>query len=281
MHTFVFIKIILFPMFIFRFADIRPAGKDLNVAEDSLKMLFEELYNIDNQENRNVINEKIKSLLSCILADHRSFYHPFDSLPSLGKVVSDDNLLRVYTWSMQKSPSEHEYFGFIQAKNADIDSISLIVLNHEQAERGTLEEKIFTSDNWYGALYYQVVSVEAGDKKLYTLIGFDFNTMFTNAKMIDVLRIDNGTAVFGGPYFRIGLETRNRLWFEYSSGVVMFVRYIPELQKIVYDHLSPSLPQFSGQFRFYGPDMTHDALKFENDMWTHRSDIDWKRPGMP
>ncbi len=281
MRAFVYVKIIFIVVFLFHSGEIRPAGNDLEVAEDSLKILFERLYNAESQSKREVINEKIIFILSGILSDHESFYHPFDSLSSLGKAVSNDNLLRIYTWSTAKSPSEHEYYGFLQLKDADIDSVSVIALNHVQADPGAVEDGIFTSDNWYGALYYQVIAVKSGSERLYTLIGFDFNTMFTNVKMIDILRIVDGTALFGGPYFRIGPETRKRMRFEYSSRVVMFVRYVPELGKIVYDHLSPSAPQFSGQFRFYGPDMTHDAFKFENDIWIHLSDIDWKRSGMP
>jgi hypothetical protein len=249
----------------------------IKTAEDTLQVLFNGLNDIGMKELHSEYNEKIISILEDILESPQSFYYPFDSIPSLGKVTSSDSLIRIFTWNVAVSLSDYNYYGFLQVREKDRDQIRLYFLNHSPASRKNLEDEVFSHENWYGALYYQIHTEYVSGKPVYTLIGFNFNSVFTNIKLIDVLILDGDTPRFGSPVFQFRDSLRHRAVFEYSSRVVMFLRYIDEVNMIVYDHLSPPSPRHAGQYRFYGPDFSYDAFRFENGKWRNFTDIDWKR----
>jgi hypothetical protein len=43
---------------------------------------------------------------------------------------------------------------------------------------------------------------------------------------------------------------------------------------VVFDHLSPSSPQYKGNPQFYGPDFSFDSYNLENGLWRLKSNID-------
>lgn len=244
-------------------------------AEDSIRVLFEDIAKTSSALERESINLQIISIFKEILKDPESFFHPFESLTSVGKITSSDDRLRVYTWNYSETQADHKYYGFLQYRNPDDNEINLHFLNHNDVNKEDLENRVFSAEKWYGALYYQVHVADHQGETYYTLIGFGFNNVFTNIKIIDILSFYEGVPIFGAPVFRFGEGMKNRVVFEYSSRVVMFLRYISEREMIIYDHLSPESPRFSGQYRYYGPDFTYDAFRFDNGHWIHMSDIDW------
>lgn len=250
---------------------------EIKQAEDTLKVLFQGLNDTGLRDMHSEYNGKIINILENILESPRSFYYPFEAIPSLGNVTSTDSLIRIFTWNVAVSPQEYNYYGFLQIREVNSNKVRLFFLNHSPASRIDLENNFFNPDNWYGALYYQIQTVYDSGKPLYTLIGFNFNSIFTNIKLLDVLSLYEGDPQFGAPVFQFADSLRNRAVFEYSSRVVMFLRYIDEVNMIVYDHLSPASPEQEGQYRFYGPDFSYDAFKFENGKWHNLIDIDWKR----
>ncbi len=251
-------------------------GYEPEAAEDSLKILFKVLADADEDNERERINYDIINILSKTLRHNKSFDYAFDSLPLLGKVTASDDMLRIYTWNYPESAYGHKYYCFLQYRENNDGELSLYFLNHVDTDREKLEHEQFGPDNWYGALYYQVHPVNYSDKTIYTLMGFDFNNPFTNIKIIDALSFDDGEPLFGAPLFQLSGKIKNRVVFEYSSQVVMFLRYVPEKEMIVHDHLSPSNPGFKGQYRYYGPDFSYDGFRFDNEKWIHVSDIEWK-----
>jgi hypothetical protein len=247
---------------------------DMQAAENKLKQLFSELGAAGTPEDRASINSNISGLLGRILLYEDSFEYPFDSLASLGRIVSRDNLLRVFTWNYSDSPVDHRYSGFIQYR--ENDSTRVFSLNQVERKRDDLESRVFVPESWYGALYYQVHDVVHSGRTFYTLIGFDFNNVFTNIKMVDVLSFQEGSPVFGAPLFQFRDGVKNRVVFEYSSRAVMLLRYVPEREMIIYDHLAPGSPRLRGQYRYYGPVFSYDGLRFERGRWIHQQDVDWR-----
>jgi hypothetical protein len=247
---------------------------DLPAAENELRNFFSELRAAGTPDQRESINNHISGLLGTILLYEDSFTYPFDSLASLGRIVSTDNLLRVFTWNYSDSPADHKYSGFIQYR--ENDSIRVYRLRQGERKRDDLESRVFVPDNWYGALYYQVHDVVHSGRTFYTLIGFDFNDVFTSIKMVDVLTFNYGHPSFGAPLFQFREGVRNRVVFEYSARAVMLLRYVPERDMIIYDHLAPGSPRLRGQYRYYGPVFSYDGLRFERGRWIHQQDIDWR-----
>jgi len=245
--------------------------------EVSLKGMFESL-SINKPAASNLeTNEKIISLLDNTLRNPGSFEYPFSSLSTLGSITSSDSLIRIFTWNVQISPVKHNYYGFLQVRTEESDEICLYFLNQTSTSGEEIENLVLGPENWYGALYYQLHTGVYKGETYYTIIGLDFNDVFTNIKVVDILTIAEGIPVFGHPLFRFPDGMKHRAVFEYSSRVVMFLRYVPEADMIIYDHLSPESPGYKGQYRYYGPDFSYDAFKFENGMWNYISDVDFRR----
>ena len=61
---------------------------------------------------------------------------------------------------------------------------------------------------------------------------------------------------------------------EFSAELAMTLRYNPELKQIVFDHLTPLHPLYTGYFQFYGPDGSYDGLKFIEGIWVFEEDVD-------
>ena len=78
------------------------------------------------------------------------------------------------------------------------------------------------------------------------------------------------------PVFNGNGKIRHRVIFEYTSQASMIVRYVPEQQMIVFDHLSPSQPKMQGHFDTYGPDMTYSGYKLIQSRWLFQDNLDMR-----
>ncbi len=221
------------------------------------------------------INEKIINNLGEVLLIKESFKYPFDSLKNMGKITSPDMRIRIYTWNIPYTDGSHKYFGFIQYLPSEENNILLFQLNDESGILEQPEKLILSDSSWFGALYYEIIQTEYKNETYYTLLGFDFNSLLTNKKIIDVLYFTSDyIPVFGKPLFNYKNEICSRIIFEYSTKAAMGLKYNDELDMIVYDHLSPAKPIYEGNHMFYGPDFSYDGLKFENGTWNEIKDID-------
>jgi hypothetical protein len=254
------------------------AGPEPARCEELLIALFAELAGAGSSDERRAINDNIYELFEQALKHPDSFDYPYDSLSFVGRITAPDSLLRVFTWNYSDSPGSHKYFGFLQLRDKSTDETNVFFLDHHQSGREEFENRVFGPENWYGALYYQVQDMVCSGKPCYTLIGYDLNSVWTRIKIIDILTFNHGSPVFGAPVFHFREGVKKRVVFEYSSGVVMFLRYVPERDMIIYDHLSSGSPRLRGQYRYYGPDFSYDGLRFENGRWIHIPDVDWKQP---
>lgn len=246
----------------------------LNVYETKLQKKFTELVSVLSNERRQEVNNGITSLMVEALELPGSFEYPFDSLAYMGKVVSPDSLLCIYTWNVPMAGEGNLYSGILQFRDTTGLTQDIIVLEHQNNNDEDFETGEYNASGWYGALYYQIVPVGKYGGTAYTLIGLDQNDYYTNRKVIDLLIRRNGDVTFGAPVFRISGRLQNRVVFEYSSRVVMHLRYHEDLEKIVCDHLSPPDERYRGQYRYYGPDFSYDGFIFEDGEWKYLTDID-------
>ena len=244
-----------------------------------LNELFGNISNNADDLKKEQINRKIIKNFEQVLTIEGSFTYPFDSLKNLGKITSPDRNIRIYTWNLPYSDGSHKYFGFIQFKPAIENNILLFKLI-DKSEISELPETLILSDtSWFGALYYEIIEKEYNGEKYYTLLGFDFNTMLTNKKIIEILYFRNDNIpVFGKPVFNYHNKLKSRIIFEYSTKAAMGLKYNNELEMIVFDHLSPAKPSYEGRFMFYGPDFSYDGFIFSNGIWNEIRDIDVRNP---
>ena len=249
--------------------------EELQHMETSIQSLFRQIPELKDDQKRIKLNEEITSRFEQALKINNSFNFPFDSLRNMGKLTSPDNILKIYTWNTPFMDGTQFYTGFIQYYSKSDKQYKVFKLIDKTDKIDNPENQILSPQNWYGALYYEIIPKKIEGSTYYTLLGFDFNNLFTSKKIIDVLHFENDSVPsFGKPIFFYENKLLCRIIFEYSARAIMALNYNKNKKMIVFDHLSPSQPSYQGNFRFYGPDFSYDGLKFDNNRWTLVKNID-------
>ena len=228
------------------------------------------------------LNTEVISRFKALLNTPDSYDYPFDSLLHIGKVVSPDGNWRIFTWNNPLPGGFQKMFGFLQVRMRRDGPIVAYELIDSRSKIPTPMAQTVSPQQWYGALYYQTVKKKAGKMAYYALLGVDLNDLFTYKRVIDVLYFDEqNNPHFGAPIFDNGKRLFSRVIFEYSAQASMMMRYFPESDMIMFDHLSPSEPQHTSDFRFYGPDFSYDGFKFEKGRWFLYADLDMRNTERP
>jgi hypothetical protein len=246
--------------------------KLINSYTDSLKRIKED-------SSKNELNLKIVDIVESIIKKNTSFNLKLDSLKHVGKIISPDNKFSIVTWNVPLNDGTHKFFGFVQL-NPDKDSVCKIFRLKDNSEniKGNFNETTFSCTNWYGALYYEILPCKVGKETVYTLLGMHYNDLFTNRKIIESMYFnENGSPMFGTPIYIYNGHKQSRIVFDYSISVSMLLRYDKKLNMIVFDHLAPPSPLYSGNFKYYGPDFSVDGLKFENNNWVYYPNVNFHK----
>lgn len=246
-----------------------------NTLETSLHQLFSEMVQSGSDAIKEDLCESIAANLDSLLHDPATFDHPFDVLKNLGKIYSPDRRIRFYTWNLQYRERSNRYYGFIQYKPKEGEVPLVYRLYDDSDNTEDPEDAVLNHESWYGALIYEIVEQMHNGITYYITLGYDPCDLFISRKIIDVLHFEEGTEpVFGHPFFREGNDVHSRIVFEYSAKVQMALNWVSSLNMIVFDHLSPERPSYTGNYQFYGPDFSYDGFKFENGFWNLTEDID-------
>ena len=254
------------------------------VADPLIEKVNTSLAAIANSTDRiqqDSLNQVVKKDLKELLGKANSASIPLDPL-KMSKVEASDKSFRLITWNLARENGSHQFEGLLlHSKNG---TNTLYELHDQTSSIASPEVSELTPDQWYGALYYEVITVKKGGKTYYTLLGWKGYDRVETRKVIDVLHFKGGQPRFGAPIFGNGKLKRTRKVFNYSFQSTMSLLYDPATSRIVFDHLSPSRADLEGQYAFYGPDMSYDAYIWENDHWEFQRDIDARdrsRSGRP
>ena len=253
------------------------------IAERQL-IKIEKGFNSRKEIDRIEANKKFIAAWDLIVSDKNILNYSFDSLNGVSILSPKNNKFKLITWNLNKDDGTHTFFGYLLINNSK--RIKKGFFKHETVEAyehfklldkswqiKNPETYIGTSDKWFGMLYTQLIECD----DFYTLIAWDGNDKLTQRKFIDVLYFKpNGEAVFGKDVFKFPRKNPRRLMFEYSSDVTMSLKFNEKKNQIVYSHLAPREEGtvLEGQFQYYGPDGSFDALELRKDKWVTLEDID-------
>ncbi len=253
------------------------------IAERQL-IKIEKGFNSRKEIDRIEANKKFIAAWDIIVSDKNILNYSFDSLTGVSILSPKNNKFKLITWNLNKDDGTHTFFGYLLINNSK--RIKKSFFKHETVETyehfklldkswqiKNPETYIGTSDKWFGMLYTQLIECD----DFFTLIGWDGNDKLTQRKFIDVLYFKpNGEAVFGKDVFKFPRKNPRRLMFEYSSDVTMSLKFNEKKNQIVYSHLAPREEGtiLEGQFQYYGPDGSFDALELRKDKWVTLEDID-------
>ncbi len=236
--------------------------------------LFDSIMGTRNDFRKEKLNNQIISIFEEILSNDKSFRYDFSAISNIVVLDSDDKKLRIYNWNLAYFDGTHKYFGFLQYHHARND-IKLFKLEDMSEFHGEPGRNFKSHIEWYGALYYEIITKKWNRNTYYTLIGWDGGDFFINRKVIEILNFSRrGLPEFGRKMFVVNNTRTGRMIFEYASRATMLLRYNSKHDIIVIDHLSPPETKYAGMRQYYGPDMSYDALRFKGGRWFFESDID-------
>jgi len=252
------------------------SDKYLAAVQDSLKPLSAVILDTrKTDEERELANTKFKSILNRCLKSNGAEKFVFDSLNTMARLEPEDKSFVIYNWEMPHTDGTFTYFAFVLSKNKKTKSYVFTELNDASNNIKRPESAILKADQWFGAHYYKVITVKRKGKSYYCLLGADWNNKLSKKKIIEILTIEkDGSLKFGAPIINYNKVTLNRLIFEYTSNVSMSLNYDEKSKRIMFDHLSPIEEGLKGQYQFYAPDLSYDALKFKKGKWQLIENVD-------
>jgi len=227
-----------------------------------------------NQNMADSLSQNLVVEFKEILEKEGAFDFPFDSIFPIGKVTSPDGKVRIFTWNIVLDDGAYKYYGLMQYREKAKSTSNVFVLSDSSAFIVDPEKASLAPENWFGALYYQIVETQLPEATLYTLFGWDGNDLYTNKKILESLTFtSSGKPKFGKMVFKNDKIKLKRVIFEFSPMVNMLMVYDAKTKSIIFDHLEPSEPVYEGNRAYYGPDFSYDAYEFIDDVWTFKPDV--------
>ncbi len=224
--------------------------------------------NASKKENRLYAHDKFKNLFFEALNQEKSFDFPFDSLEGVSKIFPTDSSFRIFTWQLMESYQKFKYYGIIQLKNGKV-----ISLNEGINNINDLEYSSFSSDYWFGQVYYNLKEYEVNNIKHYILFGYKQLGASNKVKAAIPLKISDSDVVFGEEIFEDTLRDnsyKTMIIHKTAFDSASKLNYDENLNIIIYDHLVEAfLPDSRGNKSKLVkiPDGTYHGYKLDGDKW--------------
>jgi len=246
----------------------------------SNRMIFD-----TSQMNRQKSTYEFIKLLKDALKIEGSFQYKFDSIQYMSKAYSPDSLFRIFTFQLTLNNRTVRHYGCIQLNKKGSRIIPLI--DHSDTFPLTPQERI-TNKNWFGAVYYKIISKNIGKQKQYFVFGFDPNDVFSSKKMVEPIEIvGDSMAYFGKPIFEKTTTKKDPLSGEVITKKEVLYRYIVEYSAqanislnydeskgfITHDHVTSKNAKLADLSFTKIPDGSYEGLKWEKDKWIWQSYI--------
>jgi len=222
------------------------------------------------------------NIMEDVLKTSLAFGYDFPQLKSVSSIKSDDGLVRVITFGVPLRNGKYIYHGFVMYNCVECDDIITTRLSPSHRDERDPENANMQSDNWFGAIYYEISQFGKKTQPVYALCGWDGHNQYTNRKVVEQLTFDeDGTPVLGGLFQSEKGNGLSRLIFEYNKRAVMTLKYNAKHKMIVGDHLDTpvDLPQHKGNPRFMGADGSYDGFYYKDGRWHYVMDVDITNSG--
>jgi len=249
-------------------------GPDSDYYNDRITNLFVRLVEAENDSAKEELSDSILIILEKYAGENYLFDDHLDGTRYLGQVTSPDSLMKILTWNLVFSDGRNSFNCIVIFAN-DNNENRIVSMRGNMGLSNLKQDTILREGEWYGALYYDIQPFVYDDTTFYVLLGIDLSNTFTTSKVIEVLDPNSADGlIFGSPRIKSPRGLAGRFLFHYSASVSMLLRFNEKRDMIHFDHLSPSSPQLIGEFQFYGPDFSYDALEYRNGFWYFIEDVD-------
>jgi hypothetical protein len=228
------------------------------------------------------VYEFIKLLKEALKVD-QSFNYQFDSLPFMSVQYPSDSTFRVITFQMTKNTNVVRHYGCIQLNSPKLKVLPLIDCSDTFP---VVPQMTMSNKNWFGALYYRILTKKINNKKIYFLFGLDQNDVFSDRKIIEPMWIEGDTiARFGMPIFekieKITVPktkeemTKKSVFYryvvEYKQGAGVMLNFDAAMNMIVFDHTKPENEKYATIKFMDIPDGSYEGLRWDGVKWKWES----------
>jgi hypothetical protein len=237
-----------------------------------IENLFTRLVNSKIDSDKIRINDSIIHYIDSYATSDTVFNHNFHELRYLGQISYQKSYLKILTWNLLLTDSPSRYYSYFifRPRNKNI----VTKLSGEYSENPLRTDTIYSSSDWYGALYYDLRPYRINNENYWILLGIDYGNPMITRKIIDVVSFaSDSSIVFGKQLFKYGNEIKYREVLEYSSEAVASLKFVTD-KSIAFDHLVPLSPALKDRKEFYGPDFSLDAYYLEKGIWNLKENID-------
>ena len=160
--------------------------------QSQLQSIFEEVYNAPTDNQRYHANEAALQLFTEALGEENSFRWQWDFGTRVSVLTSADKKFRIITWPVVNDEGEFECFGFVQALNEKTDQYDVYTLNDKSNEIVNRQEATLAPNNWFGAVYQELITTQHDGKNYYTLLGWNGVDNLTQRKIIEPVFFKSG-----------------------------------------------------------------------------------------
>ena len=244
--------------------------------EDSLKVRLQRLRDAKSDTEKEIMNVRFKAYLERVIVTKHAFNHPFDSLKTMGTLISPDETFRFFNWNIENDDGTQSFYCYVvKPSRGNKPNTFIELVDRSAGMKGQPVNMSLDNNRWYGALYYKIIPVKKGSRTFYTLLAWDGNNRITTKKFIETMYFSGSRRIkFGYPLIKTSKGTQKRFFLEFTSEQYVSMKHKPEKKSelIIFDHLSPKVPALEGVYSEYVVDGSHDAFRFEGGYWIYISD---------
>ena len=265
--------------------------------QQGLVQLFGRVGSAATDNERYHASEEAVTLLSQALDEEGSERWQWQLPQSVSVLTSPDGLLRVFSWAVVRDDGEYECFGAVQYYNDHEEEYQYRVLHDKSDELVNREESVLSADNWFGAIYQELIQTSTGDRTYYTLLGWTGVDNLTDRRVIEPVALRQGEPQFGAPLFRRERNLR-RVVLEYREGAAVQLAYEEQTvqqvvrervkvrgsnryrtvektkdhreRMIIFDEVEPQVAGMEGLFQYYVPSGLELAYAWVDGKWEQR-----------
>ncbi len=244
--------------------------------EEMLENLFSRILDTRSDTERIRINDSINFIIDSYVTSDLIFSHRFENLRYLGQILSPDSRVKIITWNLILTDGTNWYFCYFIRRGENGRENHIYKLKGVNMDEAPRTDIIYSPDDWYGALYYNIQPFRAGKETCYVVLGLDYGSLSVSRKIIDVLSFtDEGDIIFGKKCFIRGDETKLREVLEYAADGVVTLR-LHNKKTIVFDHLVPISSGQEDNPEYYGTEFSFDAYKLKKGLWRFAKNVEVK-----
>ena len=261
-------------LFLILFCPLLTLSQSITELEKKMAVFQDSIGGAASAEMRLNYSDQFESLLQEVFDYEEAFTYNFPALPKVSKLKPEDESFRLFNWNIPLDDGNHAfrmYVLFPKGKYVRFEDSRELSREDENRE--------LKPDEWYGAIYYDLLPVKVKRETYYTLIGWDGNDAITTKKVLDVLVLKKkNKAHLGFPLFESDGDLMYRRVFEYAEDVVMNLKWLEPKEMIIFDRLEPTVQNLKGNYAFYGPSTAYDGYAWEKDYWKLHEFVDMTRP---